>query len=107
MSAILKRLHESEAYFGDPKSKLPDFHHSIELVSHFHSATLPCPHAGGHLPQGGHLCAQAAAGSHHQVKKLDFFDLLLICSRFNLVRSWTPYIMFYYIPTATFTFYGD
>ena len=41
MSAILKRLHESEAYFGDPKSKLPDFHHSIELVSHFHSATPP------------------------------------------------------------------
>ena len=35
----LSRLHESESYFGDPKSKLPDFKHTISLVSPFHSAT--------------------------------------------------------------------
>ena len=28
----LHRLPESESYFGDPKSKLPDFKHTIELV---------------------------------------------------------------------------
>ena len=31
---------------------------------------------------------------------------LLICSRFNLERSWTPYVIFYFAPTAAFTFYG-
>ena len=28
----LHRLPESESYFGDPKSKLPDFKHTIALV---------------------------------------------------------------------------
>ena len=28
----LHRLPESESYFGDPKSKLPDFKHTIDLV---------------------------------------------------------------------------
>ena len=36
----LSRLHESESYFGDPKSKLPDFRHTIELVSHFHTFNI-------------------------------------------------------------------
>lgn len=26
--------------------------------------------------------------------------------RFNLERSWTPYVIFYFAPTAAFTFYG-
>ena len=65
---------ESESYFGDPKSKLPDFKHTIDLVGELFSLGFNnwfgftfFSGTGGDLPQGGHLCAHAEAGSHYQV----------------------------------------
>lgn len=70
-------LDESESYFGDPTSKLPDFFHSIDLME-------TCP----------------AIDDFAQISR----QALTI--RFWLTRSWTPYVIFYFSPTVAFAFFG-
>ena len=70
-------LPDSESYFGDPKSKLPDFSHTIRLVE-------TCPRRDDYA----------------------MIDRQALTIRFLLKRSWTPYIIFYFAPTAAFTFFG-
>jgi hypothetical protein len=70
-------LDESESYFGDPKSKLPDFSHKIELIE-------TCPP----IDDFAQISRQA------------------LTIRFTLTRSWTPYVIFYFFPTVAFAFFG-
>ena len=73
----LEWLGEEESYFGDKNTKLPDFEYTVEL--------------------------------HKDPLEYSYFDKITrqsISVRIVLKRDWDQFVVFYYIPTIVFFFFG-